>query len=200
MTSASSRPATSASGPARTTTLPPESIQGTGRTSTSTRMHEQSILDGYLNLTSSPPASPASLSQLLDLKGECPARTARSLMKRCGWPALDACRMYFLRTSSGCFTTTEAGPSGKSYPQWMSAGMMRNGSVLTGTVSFPRTATECSLSDVLEEQPHDRYYRSRKARKQMKEHAARHAARGNGFGITTMRGRSLPPIGKGGLR
>ncbi len=200
MTSDSNGPATSASGHARATTLPPESIQGTGRTSRSMAMPEQSTLDACLGLTSSPPASPASLSHLLELKGECPAPTARSLLRRCGWPAPEKCLMYFLRTSSGCFTTTEVGPSGKSYPQWMSAGMMRNGSVLTGTVSFPKTATECSLLDVLEDHPQDRYFRSPKARKAMKEHAARHAAKGNGFAITTMRGRSLQVTGSGDPR
>ena len=197
MTSGSSGRATNASAHASETTPLPEYTQGIGHTSRSTKMPEQLTLDPFLGSTSSPPASPASLSQLLELKEECPARMVRSLLRRCGWPEPEKCRTYCLRTSSDYFTTTEAGPSGKCYPRWMSAGMMRNGSALTGTVSFPNPATECSLSDVLEENVPDKYFLSLASVKKMRAYAARHA--GKGFRINVMRGLSLLPIGKRGL-
>lgn len=60
---------------------------------------------------------------------------------------------------------------------------MRNGSVLTAPISFPRTDPACSLSDVLEEQVPARYYLRPRALRKLLEHAARHQEKGNGFGI-----------------
>lgn len=96
-----------------------------------------------------------------------------------------------LRTSRDSSATMTGEPSGRSSPHWMNWGTMRNGRCLTASISESRrTGNVCSLSDILEESPSQKYFLSDKALKSLAIHDKRHMDAGNGFGA------SIATIGK----
>src|SRR5699024_4865459 len=75
--------------------------------------------------------------------------------------------IYSLKTSKDCSTMTMEIPSRQSSERWMNSGMMRNGKCLTLKTIQPvndqhhKTENEYSLSDILEEQVHEKYFLSK---------------------------------------
>jgi hypothetical protein len=70
---------------------------------------------------------------------------------------------YFLKTSRDSSATTKDELLPKSFKRWTSWGMTSNGKCLTANISaFPRIGRECSLSDILEPNPPDKYFLSDK--------------------------------------
>src|SRR3990167_3393030 len=68
-----------------------------------------------------------------------------------------------LKTLKDCYLTTTDRLSEPSFPRLMSWGMTSNGKCLTARISVsPRIGQECSLSDILEEQPDPKYFLSEK--------------------------------------
>ena len=197
MTSGYSRPVIRASEPARSTRPRPRSTGATGPSPGSGGMRVQLTLPTSPTSTSSPLDSHASLSRLLAAGGDLKTSGARFLLRQCGWPEASECRTSSLRTSGDSSRTTTGGPSKPSSERWMTAGMMRSGSVLTGNISFRRRAPGCSLSDVLEDRPPSSAFQSDAAvEKILRKIEAR-----RGFDAVILRGRSLrPTTGSTGAR
>lgn len=66
-----------------------------------------------------------------------------------------------LRTSKAYYLTTKGQHSLPSYPRWMNWGTTVNGKCLTAKISvFPKTESECSLSDILETEVDQKYFLS----------------------------------------
>ena len=76
---------------------------------------------------------------------------------------------YSLRTSKGCYLTTKETRSILSSPRLMNWGMTANGKCLTAKISGShKTGKECSLSDILEEHPDQKYFLSEEAAQKIK--------------------------------
>ena len=70
-------------------------------------------------------------------------------------------KLYSLKTSKGYSITKKGKLSPSSWKRWMNWGMKLNGWYLTANFSeFPRTERGYSLSEVLEENPDQKYYLS----------------------------------------
>ena len=75
---------------------------------------------------------------------------------------------YSLKTSKGFYLTTKATHSELSSQPLMNWGMTSNGKCLTARISAsPRIGKECSLSDILEEHPDQKYFLSDRVIKSM---------------------------------
>lgn len=73
--------------------------------------------------------------------------------------------IYSLRTLKGYYLTTKGARSELSSIRWMNWGMTANGECLTVNISDCPTAEKgYSLSDILEEQVHEKYYLSENAK------------------------------------
>src|SRR5699024_3705676 len=81
--------------------------------------------------------------------------------------------IYSLNTSKDCSITTTEIPLRQSSERWMNSGMMSNGMCLTLKTfpqegdQFPKTGKGCSLSDILEEQVHEKYFLSEEITKRL---------------------------------
>src|SRR5690625_1755705 len=112
----------------------------------------------------SPGDSHAKLFQLLE--NEKDLRTLEGLysLKSLVSPISSDHAIYSLRTSGDYSAMTTEIPSRPSSEPWMNSGMMRNGVCLTlKTLEYPKTGKGYSLSDILEEQVHEKYFLSHKA-------------------------------------
>lgn len=66
------------------------------------------------------------------------------------------------------YLTTKGELLEQSSPRLMNWGMMQNGRYLTQKISeFPKTESECSLSDILEEEVNERYFLSEERAQQL---------------------------------
>ena len=90
---------------------------------------------------------------------------------------------YSLKMLRDCLTTTKEKPSERCSFVWMRWGTMLNGRCLTARISYHKTGRESSLSDILETNPHPKYFLSQKSIKSTMAHAERHKKKGNGFGV-----------------
>ena len=91
--------------------------------------------------------------------------------------------MYSLKMLRDCSTTMEEEPLELSSQVWMNWGMTSNGNVLTARISEShRTGNESLLSDILEENPDQKYFLSEGALQRMTDRAKKHKEKGNGFG------------------
>ena len=71
-----------------------------------------------------------------------------------------------LKTSKDSYPTTTGKLSRLSWNRWQNWGMTANGRCLTARISeFPRIGKECSLSDILEKNPNQKYFLSEKSMK-----------------------------------
>ncbi len=152
------------SGPTTTTNMPVKSTENTGMTEHSTKeTSEQLTLLPYQTTTSSARDFLARVSQLLAsgevskiLEELCSLRYAE-LRKQ------SELRFCCLRMSKDYLITKGGKLSGKSSRHWMNWGMTVNGKCLTARTSESRkTGSECSLSDILEESPDQKYFLSEK--------------------------------------
>src|SRR5699024_2032730 len=108
-----------------------------------------------------------SLAKAFQLLGSVEGSTIHEVLyslKLCVSPISSDHNIYSLKTLKDSSTTTEVLPSRPSSTPWMSSGMMRNGKCLTlKTTESHKTGSECSLSDILEEQVDERYFLSEKS-------------------------------------
>src|SRR5690625_2713126 len=76
--------------------------------------------------------------------------------------------IYSLKTSKDSYHMTTEIRSRQSFERWMNSGMMRNGICLTlRTLEYPKTGKGCSLSDILEDQVHEKYFLSDQVTKRL---------------------------------
>lgn len=169
----------------------------------STPPHVQSTLDTFprqsglptTSPTSHPKTSPrttalqqgslASLFQALASAEGSLTPAVLSLARSCGLRQPRDLAFYSWKTSKGLSDTITAVPLAQSSEHWMRSGMMRSGKCLTAKSSCRRTAPTSSFSEYLEDpsQVGDKYFLSAQALNSLLNHAARHAARGNNFGV-----------------
>src|SRR5262249_22438958 len=142
---------------------PSKSMKGTSNTKTMATS-QKSTQKNCLNLTSllgvfraKPFRSLESEEALTILEELCSSKSPDSLK-------LNALAYYSLKTSKGYSLTTKGELSPQSSPRLMTWGMTSNGKCLTARISeCPRIGKECSLSDILEEHPDQKYFLSAKA-------------------------------------
>ena len=90
--------------------------------------------------------------------------------------------MYSLKMLRGFSTTTEEEPLESSSLVWMNWGMTSNGSVLTARISEShRTESGYSLSEILEENPDQKYFLSEDAMQRMVYKTEKNKALNRGF-------------------
>ena len=109
--------------------------------------------------------------------GRCFTRYAESL----GLRDL-ACSSW--RTLRDFYRSTEEKPSEPYFRSWGTSDTGWSGRFLTArTTESPRTASACSLSDILEESVDKRYFLSPQLAKTLLKHLERHREEGHGFGM-----------------
>lgn len=105
-------------------------------------------------------------------------------------------RTSFLRMSKVSSTTTEDAPSKSSSKSWMAWGMTANGSCLTAKISVSHnTENACSLSQILEENPDQKYFLSEEQVERMMNRKRKNEQEGRGFSPTFLQ-RSMPTTPK----
>src|SRR3990167_9457565 len=134
-------------------------------------MQEKLIPTNSQTLTCSVAVSPVNLFQLLEKGRVSKIQEALYSMKSAeSWQSknLDFC---FSKMSKGCSQQTLDGVSQQSSHRWMNWGMMSNGKFLTQNIlESRRIGKECSLSDILEANPADKYFLSETAVKRLTNH------------------------------
>ena len=136
---------------------------GTNPQNSTKETSEQLILLPYQNTPSSVRDFLAKVSVLLGSEADLQILEAHSSMKLCESLGLKEPRIYSLRTSKDSSPTTGEEPLGQSFKRWMNLGMTASGKCLTARISpSRRTGSECSLSQILEENPDPKYYLSEK--------------------------------------
>src|SRR5690625_1802428 len=106
----------------------------------------------------------AKLFQLLENEKDLKTLEGLYSLKSLVSPISSNHAIYSLRTSKDYSTMTTEIPSRPSSEPWMNSGMMRNGICLTlKTLEFHKTESECSLSDILEENVPEKYFLSKEA-------------------------------------
>lgn len=95
---------------------------------------------------------------------------ALSLLKCFAWLGIEEYHTYFLKMLKDSSTTMKEEPSESYSKSWMAWGMTLNGNYLTAKISESRnTGKGCSLSQILEENPDQKYFLSEKQVKRMLE-------------------------------
>ena len=155
--------------------------QDTSQVSQSTMMPQRCNLSHSHSLTCFVVDSLVKLSPLLGKDEDLMIVEAHSFLKLLGLLRRKDHVIYSLKTSEAYYLTTK-GKRSESYSQpLMKWGMMRNGKLLTANISFHKTGSGSSLSDILEEKVPDKYFLSETAIKSIIEHDKRHKEKGNGF-------------------
>ena len=148
----------------KSTNTPPKSINPISQTTNPMETSQKSTPQLFPTSTSSFEDSLARLFQSLengeDLKIP-DERSSLSLREYCEQNNLDYSSLKMLKDCSVMTTEKLSAPSS---PRLMSWGMTVNGKCLTAKITeSPRTGSECSLSDILEEQPDPKYFLSPQA-------------------------------------
>ena len=95
---------------------------------------------------------------------------AHSLLKCFAWLGIGEYHTYFSKMLKDCSTTMKDEPSESYSKSWMGWGMTLNGNYLTAKISESRnTGKGYSLSQILEENPDQKYFLSEKQVKRMLE-------------------------------
>lgn len=95
---------------------------------------------------------------------------ALSLLKCFDWLGIEEYHTYFSRMLKDCSTTMKEEPSESYSKSWMAWGMTLNGNYLTAKISESRnTEKGCSLLQILEENPDQKYFLSEKQVQRMLE-------------------------------
>jgi hypothetical protein len=90
---------------------------------------------------------------------------------------------YSWRMLKDYLAMKEEKPSASYSSPWKSWGIGGNTRFLTASISgFPRIGKECSLSDILEEEVHSRYFLSQKAKQFLNRRREENKKAGRGFG------------------
>ena len=130
-------------------------------------MYEQLTLEICQNVNVTVSAFHVKVSQLLEGGVDSKTLEALSFLRSCGWLKPDTLKFYSQKMSRDCSTTMGGQPLEPSSEQWMNWGTMSNGNYLTADIGFRKTGNGCSLSDILEENPHPKYFLSSKAVKRL---------------------------------
>ena len=129
---------------------------------------QKSLLPNYQTSTLSLADSLAKVSVLLESGEDSKIREALYSLKLLGYSKISDLHIYFLRTLKDYSTTIRAIPLRQSSQPLMNWGMTVSGVCLTARISeSPRIGKECSLSDILEENPDQKYFLSEKAMEQI---------------------------------
>jgi hypothetical protein len=132
----------------------------------------------------------APLLALLESEQDFPWRTleAHSLLKCLDSLGIKEYHTSSLRMSKDSSTTTKDEPSESSSASWMTWGMTVNGSCLTAKTSVSRnTENGYSLSQILEDNPDQKYFLSDKQVEAMMARTRANEKVGRGFSPTFLR-------------
>ena len=147
-------------------------------------------LETFLMPTSSLEDSLVRLFQLQENEQGSPWMTpeGHSLLKCLDSLATKGYRTYSLRMLKDSSITTEEEPSKLSSRSWMAWGMTVNGNCLTAKISASRnTEKGYSLSDILEENPDQKYSLSAEQVEAMMKRTRKNEKEGRGFSPTFLR-------------
>ena len=147
-------------------------------------------LETFLMPTSSLEDSLVRLFQLQESELDSPWMTpeGHSLLKCLDSLTKNQYRISFLRMSKDSSITTEEEPSKLSSRSWMAWGMTVNGNCLTAKISASRnTEKGYSLSDILEENPDQKYSLSAEQVEAMMKRTRKNEKEGRGFSPTFLR-------------
>ena len=144
-------------------------------------------LETFLMPTSSLEDSLARLFQLQESELDSPWTTpaGHSLLKCLDSLTKNPYRISSLRMSKDSSTTTEEEPSKSSSKSWMAWGMTVNGNCLTARISASHnTENEYSLSEILEENPDQKYFLSDEQVTEIMRRTKQNKKEGRGFSPT----------------
>jgi len=134
---------------------------GTSQASTTKETSEQLTLLPYQTTNSSVQDSLARVSLLLGNEVDLKILEAHSSLRYAESYGLKELRIYSLRMSEDSSPMIKGIPFKPSSERWMNWGMTVNGRCLTAKTSeSPRTGKGCSLSDILEDAPDQKYFLS----------------------------------------
>jgi site-specific DNA-cytosine methylase len=103
-------------------------------------------------------------------------------LKSCGLLKQGSLNIYSQKTLKDYLITTEAKPSRQSSIQWGNWGMSGNTKFLTAkTLEYHKTESGCSLSQILEKRPNQKYFLSEKAVEGFVRREQKNIEKGNGF-------------------
>ena len=151
-------------------------------------------LETFLMPTSSLEDSLVRLFQLQENEQGSPWMTpaGHSLLKCLDSLATKGYRTYSLRMSKDSLITTEEEPSKSSLKSWMAWGMTVNGNCLTAKISASHSTEKgFSLSDILEENPDQKYFLSEQQVEAMMKRTRKNEKEGRGFSPTFLRPSTL---------
>lgn len=121
----------------------------------------QSQLTLFPTSTCSSEASPVSPSQALENVEASLTPGERSFLSFAGFCRASRLDILFSRTCRDFSLMTMEGLSKQSSPRFKSWGIAWNGNCLTAEITaYRRVGRDCTLSDILEESPHARYFLS----------------------------------------
>jgi len=106
----------------------------------------------------------ARVSALLEKGGDSTIRGEHYFLTSAGSFGLKDPAIVYLKTCKDYSAMTRGKHSRLSWSRWLNWGMVVNGRCLTANISgFPRIGKECSLSDILEKSPDQKYFLSPKS-------------------------------------
>ena len=101
------------------------------------------------------------LFRLLDRETDSEIHAGLSSLKSCNWLKNDTLKYYSEKMFQACSTMRGGGHSKRSSVRWENWGISWNGKFLTAAISESRKiARECSLLDIMEENPDEKYFLS----------------------------------------
>ena len=122
---------------------------------------QKSTKKNYQTLTSSLEDSLAKHFLLLEKEGDLTTPEELSSLTVQGFSKKNNQETSYWKTSKGCFLTTTEELSKPSSIRLLNWGIVWNGKCLTQRISEShRIGKECSLSDILEESPNEKYFLS----------------------------------------
>ena len=130
--------------------------------------YQTSLFNPLDTLTLSAEGFRARLSRLQEIDEDLKIQEELYSLKSQGSHLFSNLEFCFLKMSKGYSTTTKEEHSKPSCKRWMSWGTTWNGKCLTAKISeYHKTESECSLSDILEENVDEKYFLSEKSQKRI---------------------------------
>lgn len=160
---------------------------------------EQLTLLPYQNTTSCVRDFLARVSVLLESEEDLKILEAHSSLRYAGSYGLKDLAIYSLRMLKDSSPMMTEALLKELSERWMSWGMTVNGRCLTARITvFHKTGKGCSLSDILEKNPDQKYFLSEKLIKAMVAHKEKHQEAGDGFGMNIIDGKQARSLRVGG--
>lgn len=171
----------SSSATQKSTSTHHQSMKGTFQEHSTMATSPKSMKTNYPTLTASSAASLARHLASPESDVDSMIREVRSSLTSHGFLGRNNHAILSLRTSRACYLTTKATHSAPSSTPLMSWGMTVNGKCVTARITeSPRTGNASSLSDILEDQPDQKYFLSAEQASRIQLHGVK-------------RGKSLAP-------